>query len=152
MKLDKFAFLRGRAIFALLCVVALTPNALFAEKTTNTYTKVANAESISWANAGLPDSVKTTDGSDISIKVDYAEGYEKYQQLKTAETAKKAVVPLYLDSVIGGKYHDISFVNPENKCLKYAVINDPTPFEGFWSIDAGPARASGIFLPDNGGA
>ena len=138
-------------LIATTAVAALSAVSSLADKTTNTFTKASNTTPITWATTGLPD-ITTAAGSDISIKIEYAEGYEKYQQLKTAETAKLAVVPLYLDSVIGGKYHDISFVNPENNTLKYAVINDPTPFEGFWSIADGPARASGIFLPDNGGA
>ena len=142
MKLDKFAFLRGGAIFALLCVVALTPNALFAENTTNTYEKVANAESISWASAGLPDTVKNTAGSDISIKIDYAEGFEKYQRLETP------ALPLYLDSVIGGKYHNFYLTSGTKK---YVSVNDPTPFEGFWMMkDSNGLRASGLYLTDNG--
>ena len=136
-----------RAISALLCATVLSPCALLADKTTNTYTRTSSASAdITWSTAGLPSDVTTTAGSDISIKIDYAEGGEKYQRIKTA------TLPIYLDSVIGGKYHNLSFVAPGNQGLKYAVVNDPTPFEGFWSIDAGPARTSGIYLPDNGGA
>ena len=36
MKLDKFAFPGEGAIVALLCAVVLSPNALLADKTTNT--------------------------------------------------------------------------------------------------------------------
>ena len=128
--------------FSALCAAALLPFLATADKTTNTYTKVANASSISWANAGLPSTVTTSDGSDISIKIDYADGYDKYQRLDSP------TLPLYLDSVIGGKYHNIYLTSGVHK---YVVINDPTPFEGFWSMkeSAGP-RASGLYLPDNG--
>ena len=135
----------------LAAMAALSAVSALADKTTNTFTKASNTTPITWVASGLPD-ITTSAGSDISIKIEYAEGYEKFQQLKTADTTKTAVVPLYLDSIIGGKYHDICFVNPDSTGTKYAVINDTTPFEGFWSIADGPARVSGIFLPDNGGA
>ena len=131
----------------LAAVAALSAVASLADKTTNTYTRTSSAGAdISWSTAGLPSDVTTTAGSDISINIEYGEGGAKYQRIKTA------TLPIYLDSVIGGKYNNLSFVGPGNAGLKYAVINDPTPFEGFWSIDAGPARTSGIYLPDNDGA
>ena len=126
-------------------VAALSVVSSLADKTTNTYTRTSSASAdITWSTAGLPSTVTTTTGSDISIKIDYAEGGEKYQRIKTA------TLPIYLDSVIGGKYHNLSFVHSAGN--RYAVINDPTTFEGFWSIDANPARACGIYLPDNEGA
>ena len=132
-------------IVSMLSAAVLTPCALLADKTTNTYTRASSASAdISWSTAGFSGDVTTTAGSDISIKIDYAEGGEKYQRIKTA------ILPIYLDSVIGGKYHNLSFVYGNG--LRYAVINDPTSFEGFWSIDANPARACGIYLPDNDGA
>ncbi len=132
---------------SLAAAAALSAAVAFADKTTNTYERTSSAGAdITWATAGLPSTVTTTAGSDISIKIDYAEGGEKYQRIKTA------TLPIYLDSVIGGKYHNLSFVAPGNQGLKYAVVNDPTPFEGFFSIDAGPGRTSGIYLPDNDGA
>ena len=131
----------------LAAAAALTAVSSLAEKTTNTYTRAASdATPMAWATAGLPSTVTTTAGSDISIKIEYAEGAEKYQLLKTA------TMPIYLDSVIGGRFHEISFVNAGNNGRKYAVINDPTPFEGFWSLDASTAKATGIYLPDNDGA
>ena len=140
-------------LIATAAVAALSAVSALAEKTTNTFTRTSSqASTITWGTAGLTNGITTTAGSDISIKIDYDEGGEKYQQLKTADSTKTAVVPIYIDSVIGGKYHNFSFVNPDNTGQKYVVINDPTPFEGFWSIADGPARASGIFLPDNNGA
>ena len=131
---------------AVLCAAVLLPNALLAEKTTNTYERTSSASAdITWATAGLPD-VTTTAGSDISIKIDYAEGGEKYQRIKTP------VPPIYLDSVIGGRYHNLSLVISGHDCHKYAVVNNPTPFEGFWSIDGGGARVSGIYVPEVEGA
>ena len=130
----------------LAAVAALSAVSSLADKTTNTYTKATNTTPISWATAGFPSTVTTTDGSDISVKIEYAEGYGKYQQLKTA------TLPIYLDSVIGGEYQNITFVGPGNTGYRYAIINDPTPYKGFWSVCDGPARASGIYLPDNAGA
>jgi len=142
---DKSMKLNNMSVFAVLCAAAVMPGALLAEKTTNTYERTSSAGAdITWSTAGFPSEVTTTAGSDISIKIDYAEGGEKYQRIKTAS------LPIYLDSVIGGKYDNLSFVN--NAGSKYAIINNPTPFKGFWSIDANPARASGIYLPDNDGA
>lgn len=132
------------AILAAMCAAVLLPNALLADKTTNTYTKASNAASISWTNAGLPSTVTTSDGSDTSIKIDYADGYDKYQRLESP------TLPLYLDSVIGGKYHNIYFTSGVHK---YVSVNDPTPFEGFLSLkESGGPRASGLYLPDNGSA
>ena len=123
-------------------LAALSAVSSLADKTTNTYTKVANASSITWANAGLSSDVTTTAGRDISIEIKYAEGYDKYQRLDTP------TLPLYLDSVIGGKYHNIYLTSGVHK---YVSVNDPTLFEGFWSLkeSSGP-RASGLYLPDNG--
>ena len=146
---EGFAKLSKRCgfLFAAAAATALIPGALLAEKTTNTYTRTSSAGAdITWSTAGLPSDVTTTAGSDISIKIEYGEGGEKYQRIKTDS------MPVYLDSVIGGKYNNLSLVVPGHDCHKYAVINDPTPFEGFWSIDAGPGRVSGIYLPDNDGA
>ena len=126
-------------------VAALSVVSALAEKTTNTYERTSSASAdIAWSTTGLP-AVTTTAGSDISIKIDYAEGGEKYQRIKTDSA------PIYLDSVIGGKYHNLSLVVSGHASHKYAVINDPTPYEGFWSIDAGPGRASGIYLPNYDG-
>ena len=127
-------------------VAALSVVSALADKTTNTFTRTSSQKDpIEWSATGLPSSeIQATTGYDIAIKIDYAEGGEKYQQLKTPN------LPLYLDSVIGGKYHNIGFVLSNTKSHTYAVINDPTPFEGFWSIADGPARACGIFLPDTG--
>ena len=124
-------------------VATLSAVSALADKTTNTFTRTSSqSETISWPS-DLPSSeIQNTTGYDISIKIDYAEGGEKYQQLKTPN------LPLYLDSVIGGKYHNIGFVRSD--CHRYVVINGPTPFEGFWSIADGPARACGILLPDIG--
>ena len=128
-------------------VAALSAVSSLAEKTTNTYTRTSSAGAdISWSSAGFSSDVTASAGSDISIQIEYGEGGEKYQRIKTA------TLPIYLDSVIGGKYNNLSFVAPGNQGLKYAVVNDPTPFEGFFSIDAGPGRTSGIYLPDNDGA
>ena len=142
-------------IVSMLSAAVLTPCALLAEKTTNTYTRTSSAAAdIKWDATGFPE-VTTTAGSDISIKIDYAEDGEKYQRIQTgnrSSTPKVNLLPIYLDSVIGGKYHNLSLVGADNGSHKYAVINDPTPFEGFWSIDVGPAHASGIYLPDNAGA
>lgn len=134
----------SRAIFALAFAAVLSPNALLADKTTNTYTKASNTTPIEWSATGLPTTeIQNTTGYDISIKIDYAEGFEKYQQLKTPQ------IPLYLDSVIGGKYHNLTLVKSGN--YRYVVINDPTPFEGFWSIVDGSAKACGIYLRNDGG-
>ena len=103
-------------MLAAMCAAVLLPSALLAEKTTNTYTKASNASSITWANAGLTNAVTSTAGSDISIEIKYAEGYEKYQRLDTP------ALPLYLDSVIGGKYHNIYFTSGTHK---YVSVNDP---------------------------
>ena len=85
----------------LAAAAALSAAVAFADKTTNTYERTSSAGAdITWATAGLPSTVTTTAGSDISIKIDYAEGGEKYQRIKTA------TLPIYLDSVIGGKYHN----------------------------------------------
>ena len=140
---EGFAKLSKRcgALFAAAAATALIPGALLAEKTTNTYTRAAAAAAdIKWDATGFPE-VTTTAGSDISIKIDYAEDGEKYQRIQTgnwSSTPKVNLLPIYLDSVIGGKYHNLSLVGADNGSHKYAVINDPTPFEGFWSIDAGP--------------
>ena len=132
-----------QALLAVLCAVALVPNALLADKTTNTFTRTSSQkETISWPSDLPSTEIQNTTGYDISIKIDYAEGGEKYQQLKTPN------LPLYLDSVIGGKYHNIGFVRGD--CHKYVVINDPTPFEGFWSIADGPARVCGLYLRNTG--
>ena len=140
----KCSFLGGGAVFALLCASVFIPSALLAEKTTNTYTKASNSTSIEWSSTGLPTTeIQNTTGYDISIKIDYAEGFEKYQQLKTPQ------IPLYLDSVIGGKYHNLTLVKSGN--YRYTVVNDPTPFEGFWSIADGSAKACGIYLRNDGG-
>ena len=124
-------------------VATLSAVSSLADKTTNTYTKASSASSITWSNAGLPD-VSTTAGKDISVKIDYADGYKSYQRLETP------AMPFYLDSVIGGKWHHIYLTSGVHK---YVTINDPTPFEGFWSMKetSGP-RASGLYLPDNGNA
>ena len=141
--------------FSALCAAALLPFLATAEKTTNTYTRTSSAGAdVKWDATGFPE-VTTTAGSDISIKIDYAEDGEKYQRIQTgnrSSTPKVNLLPIYLDSVIGGKYHNLSLVGADNGSHKYAVINDPTPFEGFWSIDVGPGHASGIYLPDNQGA
>ncbi len=131
-----------------MCMVVFLPCSLKADKTTNTYTRAASdASPITWSAAGLPSTVTTTAGSDISIKIEYAEGAETYQQLKTSN-----VMPQYFDSVIGGRFHEFTFLNPNDTGNRYVVINDPTPFEGFWSLDASRSKATGIYLPDNGGA
>lgn len=67
----------------------------------------------------------STAGSDISIKIDYADDFNACQRLDTP------TLPLYLDSVIGGKYHNIYLTSGVHK---YVTINDPTPFEGFGSL------------------
>ena len=137
----------------LAAVAAMSAVTSLADKSTNTYERTSSASSdVKWGDVGLP-AVTTTSGSDISIKIEYGEGGEKYQRLQTGLVKDKAdfnLLPIYLDSVIGGRYHNISFSCRNGG--KYAIINDPTPFKGFWSIDAVPARASGIFLPDNAGA
>ena len=140
---DKFCYLRWGAIFTLLCAAVLSPNALLADKTTNVFTRTSSqAASLTWKASGVPNDYGTSAGLDVSLKIDYAS--EKFQQLKTP------TIPLYFDSVIGGKYHDLCFTYSAGS--KYVTINDPTPFEGFWSIADGSARACGIYLPDNGGA
>ena len=131
------------ALAALFTVSAL------ADKTTNTFTKASNTTPITWANAGLPD-ITTSAGSDISIKIEYAEGYEKYQELDFPDVSASSKA-IYLDSVIGGKYHNLYMTKGQ---IKYATVNDPSPFEGFWSLkvtmaDSG-STASGIYLPDVG--
>ena len=105
--------------YILAAVAALSAVSSLADKTTNTYERTSSAGAdITWATAGLPSTVTTTAGSDISIKIDYAEGGEKYQRIKTAP------LPIYLDSVIGGKYDNLSFVGPGNAGLKYGGGGD----------------------------
>ena len=129
----------------LAAVAALSAVSALAEKTTNTFTRTSSqAASLEWSATGVANDYGTTAGLDVSLKIAYEDGAEKFQQLKTP------TIPLYLDSVIGGKYHDLCFVYTAGS--RYVTINDPTPFEGFWSISDGSARASGIYLPDNGGA
>ena len=127
----------------LAAVAALSAVSSFADKTTNTFTRTSSQNgTISWPSDLPSTEIQNTTGYDISIKIDYEEGGEKYQQIKTPN------LPLYLDSVIGGKYHNFTLVRSGN--YRYAVVNNPTPFEGFWSIVDGSAKACGIYLRNDG--
>ena len=143
---DKFCYLRGGAIFTLLCAAAFSPNALLADKTTNVFTRTSSqAASIAWSATGLANDYGTSAGLDVSLKIDYESGAEKFQQLDLPQA------PLYVDSVVGGAYHALIITN---SVRKYVRINDPTPFKGYWAMkgSAGPSKDAGLFLPDNGGA
>ena len=138
---------QGRgAIFALLCAAAFLPNALLADKTTNVFTRTSSqAASLGWKASGVPNDYGTTTGLDVSLKIDYAEGAEKFQQLDLPKATA------YFDSVVGGDYHALLITN---SVTKYMRINDPTPFNGYWAMkdSAGASKDAGLFLPDNGGA
>ena len=142
----KCSFMGRGAIFALLCASAFMPSALLAEKTTNVFTRTSSqAASIAWSATGLANDYGTSSGLDVSLKIDYEPGAEKFQQLDLPKA------PLYVDSVVGGEYHGLLITN---SIRKYVRINDPTPFNGFWAMkdSAGPSKDAGLFLPDNGGA
>jgi len=143
---DKSMKLNTMSVFAAICAAALVPNALLAEKTTNVFTRTSSqAASLTWKASGVPNDYGTSTGLDVSLKIDYEEGAEKFQQLELPQA------PLYFDSVVGGDYHSLLITN---SIRKYIRINDPTPFNGFWAMkaSAGPSKDVGLYLPDNGGA
>ena len=128
------------ALAALFTVSAL------ADKTTNTFTRTSSqGESVAWNLSGVPNDYGTSAGSDVSLKIEYDDGAETFQKLELP-SAK-----IWIDSVIGGAFHNLLITNSIGK---YVVINDPTPFKGFWALkeNAGTAKVSGLYLPDNGGA
>ena len=140
------SFLGVGAAFALLGASAFMPSALLAEKTTNTFTRTSSqAASLGWNATGVPNDYGTSTGLDVSLKIDYEPGAEKFQQLDLPKA------PIYVDSVVGGDYHSLLITN---SIRKYVRINDPTPFNGFWAMkdSAGPSKDAGLYLPDNGGA
>ena len=133
-------------ILAAAAAAALSAVSALAEKTTNVFTRTSSqGASLTWNASGVPNDYGTTAGLDVSLKIDYESGAEKFQQFDLPQA------PIYFDSVVGGEYHGLLITN---SITKYVRINDPTPFEGFWAMkdSAGASKDAGLFLPDNNGA
>ena len=133
-------------ILAAAIAAALSAVSALAEKTTNVFTRTSSqGASIAWNASGVPNDYSTSAGLDVSLKIDYESGAEKFQQLELPKATA------YFDSVVGGDYHALLITN---SITKYMRINDPTPFNGYWAMkdSAGPSKDAGLYLPDNNGA